>query len=488
MTQGPQRPSKLLWKLFAGYAIVMVVALATSAVLIVRELEEFHAQGSTGHLHAQAVTLRSQVRGQLDATHSKQLDRIAKEVGGHEADGLRVTFVAVDGTVLGDSQADASLMDSHHDREEIRAALDTGWGESTRWSDTLGRMLRYVAVRVGAKEDPEGVVRVALTVKTIGARTQTVRRMIWTIVIVTMAATAVFALVLARLWTIPIRRVTRIAARLSRGDLSARARVRGSDELARLAQSLNEMGDNLDRQLSTIDGQRQTLKALLDQLEEGVIVAGPDGKIILSNPAAARSLHPEHAEHLAARSWVARPVEQCVPQHDLQRLLLGDGPAQTGEDSSAGDATSIADRPDGRQTSEVRLQVHRRGGPVTLLARGSDIEIPPRMAYGKTHGASSKALAGRILALTDITEIARTIQMKTDFVANASHELRTPLTAIRAAIETVMNIDTDEEAESARRFLRVIDRHSARLEALVADLLDGRQRVGDPPDQNLSQS
>jgi two-component system phosphate regulon sensor histidine kinase PhoR len=93
------------------------------------------------------------------------------------------------------------------------------------------------------------------------------------------------------------------------------------------------------------------------------------------------------------------------------------------------------------------------------------------MVDGKTRGASGKARAGRILALTDITEIARTIQMKTDFVANASHELRTPLSAVRAAVETLLNIDTDEDAESARRFLRVIDRHSARLEALVADLL-----------------
>jgi len=485
VTQYPKGPSKFLWKLFAGHAVLMVAALATCALLIVRGLEESQADELTERLKAQAVTLRSLVRGQLDVAQSERLGQIAKEVGENEADGLRVTIIATDGTVLGDSQADVSQMDSHRDREEIQAALDTGWAESTRWSDTIGRMLKYVAVRVGTEEDPEGVVRVALAVKTIGARTQTLRRMIWTIAIVAMVATGVFALGLARLWTIPIRRLTRIAARLSRGDLSARAKVRGSDELARLAQSLNEMGDHLNKQMSTIDGQRQTLKALLDQLEEGVVVAGPDGKIILSNPAAARLLHPEDAEHLEARSWVGRPVEHCVPQHDLQRLLLGpdrwhgqaklgrglDDPAWTGEDASVGDATPIAAKPEVRPSSEVRLDVHRRGGSVTLLARGADIEMPPRIVDGTTHGGSGKVLTGRILTLTDITEIARTIQVKTDFVANASHELRTPLSAIRAAIETVMNIDTDEDTESARRFLRVINRHSARLEALVADLL-----------------
>jgi len=482
VTHSPKGPSKLLWKLFAGHAVLMVVALAICALLIVRGLEEFQADELTERLKVQAITLRTLVRGRLDVAQSERLDHIAKEVGENEADGLRVTIIATDGTVLGDSQADVSRMESHRDREEIQAALDTGWGESTRWSDTLGRMLKYVAVRVGAEENPEGVVRVALAVRTIGARSQAARRMIWTIAIVAMVATGVFALGLARLWTLPIRRLTRIAARLSRGDLSARARVHGSDELARLAQSLNEMGDHLNKQMSTIDGQRQTLEALLDQLEEGVVVAGPDGKIILANPAAARLLHPEDAEHSAARDWVGRPIEQCVPQHDLQRLLLGAATAQSrdreevvaarmGEDASVGDGASIAAKSEVRPSNEVRLDVHRPGGSATLLARGSDIEIPPRMVDDTTQGESGKALTGRILALTDITEIARTIQMKTDFVANASHELRTPLSAIRAAIETVMNINADEDAESARRFLRIIDRHSARLEALVADLL-----------------
>jgi len=124
----PKGPSRLLWKLFVGYATLTVVALATSGLLIVRELEAFHADELTEHLHAQAITLKSLVRGQLKDGQTERLDRIAKEVGGHEANGLRVTIVSTDGTVLGDSQADISHMDSHHDREEIQSAVENGWG------------------------------------------------------------------------------------------------------------------------------------------------------------------------------------------------------------------------------------------------------------------------------------------------------------------------------------------------------------------------
>ncbi|MBU0717326.1 MAG: HAMP domain-containing protein, partial [Planctomycetes bacterium] len=274
----PRRPGRLFWKLFLGHALLMTLALVACALLILRGFERFYAEELTEHLKAQAIALRSQVWGQLDVTHRDRLDQIAKEVGGHEADSVRVTFVAADGRVLGDSQADAARMESHHDRPEIRTALATGWGASTRWSMTVSVMLKYVAVRVGPAENPEGTVRVALAVSSIGAKTQSVHRIIWIIGLTALMAAAAFALGLARIWTLPIRRITAIAGRISRGDLSVRAHVRGSDEIARLARSLNEMRGSLSTQLTTIDGQRRTLETLLNQLQEGIIVAGPDGK------------------------------------------------------------------------------------------------------------------------------------------------------------------------------------------------------------------
>jgi two-component system phosphate regulon sensor histidine kinase PhoR len=74
--------------------------------------------------------------------------------------------------------------------------------------------------------------------------------------------------------------------------------------------------------------------------------------------------------------------------------------------------------------------------------------------------------------LTDITELTRTIQIKTDFVANASHELRTPLSAIRAGVETILSMNLSHDGESATQIFGVIDRQSARLGAIVADLLE----------------
>jgi signal transduction histidine kinase len=99
------------------------------------------------------------------------------------------------------------------------------------------------------------------------------------------------------------------------------------------------------------------------------------------------------------------------------------------------------------------------------LARASQLVLAERQEDGGTP-------VGRVVMLSDITELQRTIQMRTDFVANASHELRTPLSTIRAAVETMRSMDLSTEQPAAQQFLAKIDRQSARLQQMVVDLLD----------------
>ena len=61
--------------------------------------------------------------------------------------------------------------------------------------------------------------------------------------------------------------------------------------------------------------------------------------------------------------------------------------------------------------------------------------------------------------------------MRKDFVANVSHELRTPISVIKGYVETLLD-DPPPDPETARQFLQTIQKHSARLEALINDLLD----------------
>ena len=437
-------PGKLFWRFFLGNALLMAGVLAACFYLITDSLDRAHVEEIEHQLTSNAIMLQHLLEPELRGQAYGQLDARVKHVTAALPDEVRITVILPDGRVIADSQASPESMDSHAGRREVREALETGIGRDAHLSHTLSQFMRYVAVRIGPAESPLGVVRVAMAQLAVQEQRATRHRLLGTVAVVGLLATLLLAVGLARLWSRPIKLITETARSLSRGDLAARAEIGGDDELATLARSLNQMRDHLAAHLETIDRQRRTLGSLLEQLHEGVVVAGPDGRIVLINPAAMRLLG-------ADGMIEGRAVEECIAQHDLQELLLpGPHPAEPA-------------------VREVRIRAEGQDGEIALLARGSTILLPTSPADGGTPG--SAAMTGRLLVLTDVTELARMIQIKADFAANASHELRTPLSAIRAAVETLLQIDLERDAESAQHFLSVVDRHSSRLEAIVADLL-----------------
>lgn len=433
---------RVFWKVFIGNAVLMAALVLSCVWVIVRQVDVLLASELTRTLHSQANQLRHQVDGRLDASHVAELSRLARRMSADDPAGVRITFIAADGTVLGDSEGDPAAMERHGDRPEVRDALARGFGEAVRQSRTLGRSMKYVAVRVGAPESPAGVVRLAMEVRAIMAHAHSVRRLLWTTGSIALLACLLLAMGLARVWSQPIRWIMRTAQDISRGDLTARAQVSGRDELAELGRALNEMRARMAADLETIDRQRRMLEGLLAQLREGVIVAR-GGRVVLMNPAAARLL----AVPGSVEQCVGQPVEACVAPHLLQRMLL-DG---------------------GDTVNEV--QVNLEAGPERrcLLVRSSEIAFEGTRAVQA--GASSAI--GRLLVLTDVTQLTQAMRVQADFAANASHELRTPLAAIRAAVETLLDVlATTEDASAIRRFADMIDRHSRRMDELVRDLLN----------------
>lgn len=457
------RFGKLFWKLFVGNMALLVIALGTSLWLIAGEVNDVQDRELSGRLAAQAGALSEVVRDDFSLQHAARLDTLIKRIGRTQPLDTRITLILADGTVLAETELDAGRMEPHADRPEVVQALQGGIGQDTRKSRTLAKMMRYVAVSVPKEGGGAlGVVRVAMPVRTISEEEGSMRRLIWGIGLLILAAGLLLAMGLAQLWSLPIRRITMAARSLSRGDLDTRIKVSGSDELDALSRSLNEMRGRLAAHLETIDLQRRTLELLLTQLHEGVVVAGPNGRVVLMNPAAARMLDVALKPGEALSRLPGQSIEECIPQHELQQLLL---PRATAPSGANGRECEEAVR-------ELRLRARETGEELAILARASDIALPDPASASAPHEPAASTQPGRLLVLSDVTPLTRLLQVKADFAANASHELRTPLSAIRASIETLLHIDFAEETDSARHFVAVIDRHSRRLEMLVADLLE----------------
>jgi len=84
------------------------------------------------------------------------------------SEGCRITWIDPLGKVLYDTEADPASMENHLEREEVKEALDTGYGESERYSNTLADKELYAAKRL-----PDGSV----------LRLSIVQAAVWTIVL-----------------------------------------------------------------------------------------------------------------------------------------------------------------------------------------------------------------------------------------------------------------------------------------------------------------
>lgn len=463
-------PGRLFWKLFLGTLLLAAVVLAVCTWLIARRTGDFIDSALVQHLRGQAYILSDLVGNRLTEENSAELDRLAKRIAAGHPSPIRLTFILADGRVLGDSVADPAEMESHAGRREVVEALRQGWGDDVHLSRTLSLRMHYLAVRVGPPDAPQGVVRVAMSTEAMGARTAVIRDLSWRVFLVGSAALVVFALGLARLWSRPIQHMTATARSLSRGDLSARIHVSGKDEVAQLGRSLNQMRDHLAEQLETIDRQRRILESLLSQLLEGVVVASSDGRVVLINPAAVRLLGLS-GQGSVPISFEHKHVQEIISHPQLREMLLG-------RQDRNGDEN---DRPAGGEAArvwEARIRAHTHAGEVSLLTRASDIRLP----HLAEAGGRSESSTARLLVLTDVSELAMAMQVKTDFAANASHELRTPLSAIMGAVETLLEMDVARDPGAARQFIQIVHRHAERMQAMVADLLD-LSRLESTPDQ-----
>ena len=83
---------------------------------------------------------------------------------------------------------------------------------------------------------------------------------------------------------------------------------------------------------------------------------------------------------------------------------------------------------------------------------------------------SNNDVVGAVIVMNDITQLRKLENIRKEFVSNVSHELKTPITAIMGFVETLKNIDNNNEDQ--KKFLQIIESHSDRLNSIIDDLLN----------------
>ncbi len=242
--------------------------------------------------------------------------------------------------------------------------------------------------------------------------------------------------------TRPLSVLAQAVRRVAGGDLAARARIEGHDEIAQVARELNVMTERLADYRSSSLGEllqaQQSAQATIDSLSDPVIVLNADGTLLNVNRACETLLgiSAESADPFAGAEPAVRSLIVRMREHVLDKGAFVP------------------------KTLEEATAIPTRDGPRHLLARANPVN-------GEDGG-----VVGLTIVLQDVTRLRRFDELKTDMVATVAHEFRTPLTSLRMAIHLCTDGVVGALSPKQADLLFAARDDCERLQSIVDDLLD----------------
>jgi signal transduction histidine kinase len=263
--------------------------------------------------------------------------------------------------------------------------------------------------------------------------------------------TALFALVVASVTSVwmtarllrPLSVLRLAVRRLGEGDLLARARVTGKDEIAGLASDFNAMAGHLEQYRKSSLGElllaQSAAQAVIDSLPDPVVVVGLKGELVNANQAADQLLDVsvERTSVVSSLPAIVRPVVERLAAH----VLGGNGPFVP-------------------RGMEEAIRVARPDGVYHLLPRATAVY------------SEEGAVNGVTVVLQDVTRLMRFDELKNNLVATVAHEFRTPLTSLRMALHMCVEGAVGDLTAKQLDMLTVARDDCERLQSIVDDLLD----------------
>ena len=332
------------------------------------------------------------------------------------SDAQRVTLIAPDGTVLFDNYADPAQMDNHLNREEVQMALQNGYAQSTRRSDTFRQQMVYCAIRL----EDDNVLRISSTQYTAAAVLESMIQPVIGIVICILLVVGFLAARISR----------KIVEPLNQLDLENPEKNESYDELTPLLTKISWQQKTIREQLLQAMQQQEELKMITDNMQEGLLLIDNKGDILSSNTSALKIL------------GVSPQMQHMMGSHKENVLALNRSEA----------FRKAVDNVLAGKHRETMLEVD--GGYYQMT-------VNPVLRSGKVEGG--------VLLFVDITEQRQNEMLRREFTANVSHELKTPLTSISGFAEIMK--DGFVRPEDIPQFAGKIFSESQRLIDLVGDII-----------------
>jgi two-component system phosphate regulon sensor histidine kinase PhoR len=420
--------NRLLLQIYPSFLLIIIISVVGVAWYGSHSLYKFHLRQTAENLRSRALLVEQQVAASLQRGSYMEVDRFCKQAAASGP--TRMTVILPDGQVIADSDEIPAQMKNHADRPEFREAMQTGSGNAVRFSETLGKRMMYQAIPVTRNDQLLAVIRTSVSITAIDEAIESFyERLFWAVLLIAFFA-ALISLAISKKITRPIEQMTSVATRFAAGELDMRVVIPRAAELAELAVALNQMAQQLNARIETIQKERGRMQTILSSMVEGVLAIDSSGRIVSINQAAAELLGVD-------TDITGSNIEEVARNPQLLQYVAD---VLAHEQPVAGDACIL------KENSRC-LQVY---GSILTDPQGSR--------------------SGAVLVLQDITRTRQLEEVRRDFVANVSHELKTPVTSIKGFVETLLDGAAHEPLQ-VQRFLTIVSRHADRLNAIIDDLL-----------------
>ena len=386
-------------KIFKSILSVALAVLMASLIIITGVLYQYFGTMQESQLKDE-LSLAAEATQQLGESYLSNLD----------SDRYRLTWVGSDGTVIFDSHADAASMESHADREEIKEALVSGTGSSTRQSSTLTEQTIYEATRL----DDGSVLRISVSRATALVL---VLGMLQPIIIILVIALALSA------W-LAHRMAKRVVEPLNKLDLEKPMENEVYEELSPLLHRIHAQHLEIKGQMRTLKNKQDEFDQITGNMKEGLVLLDGMGRILSINPAA--------------------------------KALFGAGSTCVGTDFLTIDR---------KQNMRMALEEANTQGHADFRTKKNGREYQ----FDLSRIDSDSNNHGMVILAFDITEQVNAEKHRQEFTANVSHELKTPLQSIIGSAELMENGIVKEE--DVPRFVGHIRKEASRLVFLIDDII-----------------
>jgi two-component system phosphate regulon sensor histidine kinase PhoR len=413
--------SNIFRRIFLLYAVLMILTIIVVELYITAAVKNYYIDNLRKDLAVQISLLSARL-----SFRQANADSLCREI--KKETGTRVTLIADDGRVIGDSDRDSAQMDNHLNRAEIAQAMLFDIGTAIRRSDTLNYDLLYVARKI-RQGDESGFIRLAVPLREIDQAVNLFRIKIMLVVGIVLLLTWIVSFWQTDHLRRLLHQITEFSQSLSRGEIEKRLFLRDAGEFSEIADNLTAMSSKLQGMMAQSEEEKSRLNVILKSVPDALLIIDARGVITLSS-SSARDFFGDGAT--AGMQFI-----DVVRNHEFSDLV-----DEVKKTLTPGMTNFRIDFPEEKYLS---------------------VRVSP-LFY------KERELSGFVAVFHDITQIEKLEQVRKDFVANVSHELKTPITAIKGFADTLLEGAVDDK-ENALRFIQTIKSNSERINSLVDDLM-----------------